>query len=183
MTWYQSSAYCQLLEGLVDHWDPAQYRFQLPTEAQWEYSCRAGTTTAFYDGSDCTVPEGQDPALDRLGWFGKNSGGTTHPVKEKNVPNAWGLYDLHGNVWEWCADVWVREAYQSRTEGTEDPFENNNDEGARRVVRGGSWRDSARLCRSAYRFGPRPGFGWLDGYGLRLSAGPERVWGAERRVP
>lgn len=77
--------------------------FGLPTEAQWEYACRAGTTSAFNDGSDCTVPDDTDPALEKLGWHYEDLNKRTHPVKQK-LPNAWGLYDMHGNVWEWCQD-------------------------------------------------------------------------------
>ena len=91
----------------------------LPTEAQWEYACRAGNQSAFNDGSVCTKPDGEDPALDGLGWFGESSKGKTHPLKQK-LSNGWGLYDLHGNVWEWCRDWWKRDAYAARAEGVTD---------------------------------------------------------------
>ena len=111
---------------------------RLPTEAEWEYACRAGTTSDFNDGSRCSKPESLDPALDQLGWFNANSGGKTHPVKEKK-PNAWGLYDMHGNVWEWCQD-W----YGDYNSGPEiDP--SGPDQGRNRVLRGGSWIFNARL--------------------------------------
>lgn len=157
----------------------------LPTEAQWEYACRAGTTGAFHDGSPCTRPEGEDPALDRLGWFDGNSGGETHPVKEK-LPNAWGLYDLHGNVWEWCRDVGDDKAYAARANGATDP-ETVAVDGADRVVRGGSWINHARICRAAFRFGRVPGFrfrilGFRLAAGLDLRAAEPQSGDAERPV-
>lgn len=117
----------------------------LPTEAQWEYACRAGTESDFSDGSSFTSPEGQDTALDELGWYDDNSGEKIHPVKQKKS-NDWGLYDMHGNVWEWCLD-----GPRKYTDETEiDPI-GPTKEGAGRVLRGGGWFDSARLCRSACR--------------------------------
>ena len=154
----------------------------LPTEAQWEYACRAGTESAFNDGSACTVPDGQDPALGKLGWFDKNSESKTHEVKQKNA-NAWGLYDMHGNVWEWCGDVWDEKAYEKRAEGVVNPFLDSKDKSAIRVVRGGSWFILAQNCRSAYRCRIEPGNLWLN-QGFRLAAGQEpkaaEPQGAER---
>ncbi|HEY3322437.1 MAG TPA: formylglycine-generating enzyme family protein [Planctomycetota bacterium] len=111
---------------------------RLPTEAEREYACRAGTRTKYYSGDT-------EEDLKRVGWYAGNSGGTTHPVGQKE-PNAVGLYDMHGNVWEWCSD-WY-EPY--KPEPTVDP--QGPSEGQRRVVRGGSWRLNLRYCRSAYRF-------------------------------
>ncbi|MHB9006456.1 MAG: SUMF1/EgtB/PvdO family nonheme iron enzyme [Limisphaerales bacterium] len=151
--------------------------FRLPTEAEWEYACRAGTTSAFNDGSDCTVPEGKDPALERIGWHGEGSEGKTHPVAVK-PPNAWGLRDMHGNVWEWCAD-------QAGLEGSEIVVDTNVDgivdphceQGAWRVVRGGSYWNESRLCRSACRGAREPGIRlWILGF--RLAAGQELGRGA-----
>ncbi|MBX3734085.1 MAG: formylglycine-generating enzyme family protein [Verrucomicrobiae bacterium] len=157
----------------------------LPTEAQWEYACRAGNQSAFNDGSVCTKPDGEDPALDRLGWFGESSKGKTHPLKQK-LSNGWGLYDLHGNVWEWCRDRWNHEAYAARAEGVTDPVVESNDPEAPRVVRGGSWDYRARFCRAAIRNDRRPGYRW-DNHGFRLAAGQELVaaepQGAERPPP
>jgi len=143
---------------------------ELPSEAQWEYACRAGTTGAFHDGSPCTQPEGYDPALDRLGWFGQNSGLTSHPVKQKRS-NAWGLYDMHGNVWEWCRDAWDEKTYRKRAPQVADP-EVTGDAGVDRVVRGGSWSYLAWVCRAAFRDWFDPVWVWFNG-GLRLSAGQE----------
>ncbi len=139
----------------------------LPTEAQWEYACRAGTQGAFHvEGSLCTAPEGSDPVLERLGWYGRNSGGETHEVKQKE-PNAWGLYDLHGNVWEWCRDGFRK--YDAALE--RDPV-GAAAESADRVIRGGGWFNHARYCRAASRYAFAPGFRW-NYQGLRLSAGQE----------
>jgi formylglycine-generating enzyme required for sulfatase activity len=146
----------------------------LPTEAQWEYACRAGTTAAFHDGSPCTKPEGNDLALVRLGWFDKNSGGGSHPVKQK-LPNGWGLCDLHGNVWEWCRDG--RRTYTA--EPQTDPV-GPMEAGATRVVRGGSWGTHARYCRAAIRFAWHPG-SRNHPRGFRLAAGQEP--GAAERPP
>jgi formylglycine-generating enzyme required for sulfatase activity len=176
VSWSDGDAFCQLLVGLMSG-DPA---FRLPTEAQWEYACRAGTQSAFNDGSACTVPEGLDPALDQLGWFNKNSEGKTHPVKAKR-PNAWGLYDIHGNVWEWCIDSWDNTAYQSRGVDVVDPVNDSGKSSASRVVRGGSWYNQARYCRAARRFDGDPGHGWISN-GLRLSAG-QGPRSAEPTVP
>ncbi len=164
--WQQSSVFCRLLSRLLQASLPAGLQFRLPSEAEWEYACRAGTTGAFNDGSACTAPQGKDPALEGLGWFDANSDGRTHAVKGK-PPNSWGLCDMHGNVWEWCADGFT--AYTGDAES--DPFVSPKSE-ARRVVRGGSWDDLARLCRSACRDGFDPGIRW-DSLGLRLAAGQE----------
>jgi formylglycine-generating enzyme required for sulfatase activity len=109
----------------------------LPTEAQWEYACRAGTTTQFYSGDSYSD-------LDGVAWHGSNCGGTTHPVGKKKA-NAFGLYDMHGNVWQWCQDAYTAN-YESLA--ATDPF---NALRASRVLRGGSWRSIAGLCRSAFR--------------------------------
>jgi formylglycine-generating enzyme required for sulfatase activity len=138
---------------------------RLPTEAEWEYACRAGTTGAFNDGSECTQPAGQDPALDRLGWYVGNSGGRLQPVGEK-APNAWGLYDMHGNVWEWCADHW-HDGYKGTPTDGSAWVRAYAAAGAFRVVRGGCWYVPARLCRCAFRGRVGPDVRW-NGVGFRL---------------
>lgn len=105
------------------------YTYSLPTEAQWEYACRAGSTTAYCFGDNETL-------LCDYAWYYRNSENTTHPVKLKK-PNAWGLYDMHGNIWEWCQDL-----YES---------------GSYRVLRGGGWANFAQYVRSAYRYRGTPG--------------------------
>ncbi|HQZ64500.1 MAG TPA: SUMF1/EgtB/PvdO family nonheme iron enzyme, partial [Planctomycetaceae bacterium] len=164
VNWHHSTAFCRVMNELVTD-GPG---FRLPTEGQWEYACRAGTLSAFNNGTDCTVPEGNDPAMDKLGWFDENSEQKTQPVKRK-LANAWGLYDMHGNVWEWCVDVWDEVAYKSHSIGVADPV-NRGEEGAANVLRGGSWEAPARNCRSAFRGALDSGVVW-DGFGLRLSAG------------
>jgi formylglycine-generating enzyme required for sulfatase activity len=119
--------------------------FDLPTEAQWEYACRAGTTAALNNGENLTSTE-QDPAMDAVGWYGHNSGGTLHEGGGK-PPNAWGLYDMHGNVSEWCLD-WYGE-YPGPAQDPVGAASGPTD--LDRVFRGGNWFVNARLCRSADR--------------------------------
>jgi formylglycine-generating enzyme required for sulfatase activity len=113
--------------------------FQLPSEEQWEYACRAGNTTRYCCGDD-------ESGLGEYAWYEANSGYATHPVGGKK-PNAWGLYDMHGNVWEWCRDWWNDGYYKESP--TDDP--SGPTEGSHRVRRGGSWSHPARFCRSALR--------------------------------
>jgi len=134
--------------------------YALPTEAQWEYAARAGSTTAFANGQITETGSGYDPVLDSMGWYRYNShadhstlflsGRGTHPVAQKD-PNAWGLYDMHGNVWEWIADWYGTYPSSAVTDPT------GPSSGTYRVMRGGSWRNNARYCRSAYRDYSSPG--------------------------
>ncbi len=129
--------------------------FDLPTEAQWEYACRAGTTTALNNGKNLTSLY-QDSAMDEVGRYGYNNGyqGRTkdgkggysdyHTTVGSYKPNDWGLYDMHGNVWEWCLDWWT-----SSLSAATDPVGASS--GSYRVRRGGGWYDCAYNCRSAYR--------------------------------
>jgi formylglycine-generating enzyme required for sulfatase activity len=120
--------------------------YGLPTEAQWEYAARAGSTTAFYNGAITELNCGYDPNLDVIGWYCYNSGSKTHPVAGK-APNAWGLYDMSGNVWEWCSDWYASDYYSiSPTDNPQGPSS-----GSDRVFRGGSWFHYAQYCRSANR--------------------------------
>jgi formylglycine-generating enzyme required for sulfatase activity len=133
----------------------------LPTEAQWEYACRGAreedwATTDYFNGDG-------DAALDQVGWYGQDfETGSTSSVDSDREPNAWGLRDVHGNVWEWCWDDWDEDAYRKRVDGVVDPCnpsravrwqERGN---ANRVVRGGCWGNSAWLCRAACRAGGGP---------------------------
>jgi formylglycine-generating enzyme required for sulfatase activity len=130
----------EFLRKLNSRSDGHPGRFDLPSEAQWEYACRAGTKTKFCFGDD----------LSRLGqyaWYDANSGGKTHPVGEKK-PNVWGLYDMHGNVWEWCHDCYD-DGYFAKSP-IDDPA--GITASSFRIIRGGGWYYSAKECRSANRF-------------------------------
>jgi len=150
---------------------------RLPTEAEWEYACRAGTTTATYAGN--LTSQEKDPVLDGIAWYLGNSGGRLHPVGEKK-PNAWGLYDMLGNVWQWCSD-WAGPYGAGLVYDPHGP-----EMGSDRVIRGGSWRDQARTVRAATRSWVAPGYR-LDDLGLRLLRGqvapsqPGRSPGAAER--
>jgi formylglycine-generating enzyme required for sulfatase activity/WD40 repeat protein len=131
--------------------------FTLPTEAQWEYACRAGTTTLWHCGDDETK-------LPEYAWFNVNSGGKTHPVGQL-LASALGLYDMHGNVWEWCADYWATDYYAKSPPN--DP--SGPSAGSSRVHRGGSHGGHAGRCRSAYRDDGSPDRRG-NGLGFRLAA-------------
>ena len=132
VNWEESRTFCEQLSSKLG------VQVSLPTEAQWEYACRAGTT-GVYAGD-----------LDAMAWHWENSGGQTRPVRQKQ-PNKWNLYDMHGNVWEWCSD-WYGPYVESPAS---DPIGPNS--GSARVFRGGSWYRLAEYCRSAYRFYYEPG--------------------------
>ncbi|MBS0656874.1 MAG: SUMF1/EgtB/PvdO family nonheme iron enzyme [Verrucomicrobia bacterium] len=167
VNWQEAQSWCAKLPEVPDGWTAT-----LPTEAQWEYACRAGTREATPAGDLRIVGENNAPVLDEIAWYGGNSsvgfkgtGWDTSGWKEKQYPggnagprdvagkkpNAWGLHDMIGNVWEWCADGF--EAYSGKDEV--DPVVRT---GANRVYRGGGWNSDARGCRSAYRDGSAPGY-------------------------
>ena len=123
--------------------------FDLPTEAQWEYACRAGTTTTYSYGSS---------ANGNYMWYSSNSS-STHPVGSKSA-NPWGLYDMHGNVWEWCLDWYGTLAYGTDPKGSSS--------GSRRVDRGGGWYLDADYCTSSYRGSHDPSNVNYDVIGFRL---------------
>lgn len=119
------------------------YNYRLPTEAEWEYACRAGTTGDFAGN------------LDAMAWYISNSEEKTHTVGQKS-PNAWGLYDMHGNVWEWCQD-WFYLAYYSKSPEI-DPIPAPSNGSNTRVYRGGSWDYTVGNLRSANRNGNTPSY-------------------------
>jgi formylglycine-generating enzyme required for sulfatase activity len=167
--WSDAVRFCNKrseLAGLQPCYDLSSWKcnfdangFRLPTEAEWERACRAGTTTAYFFG--------ETPAtLGEYAWFDKNSGGHPRPIGQKKA-NPWGLYDICGNVWEWCNDFYKVDYY------AEAPRENppGPAAGETKVLRGGAWRFSAETCRAGYRYNENPGyadvcFGY-DIYGFR----------------
>ena len=167
VSWNDAILFCNRLserEGLTPAYringdnvtlDKGADGYRLPTEAEWEYACRAGTATRFYTGNS-------DSVLGGACWYYDSSDSKTHPVGKK-TPNAWGLYDTHGNLWEWCWDWYGGYPSDSVT----DPA--GPATGSARIFRGGSWRNGAEYCRSADRGFGKPGFRGNDGaIGLRL---------------
>jgi formylglycine-generating enzyme required for sulfatase activity len=138
VSWDDATEFCRRLSAM-----PAERAagrvYHLPTEAEWEYACRAGTTTRWYCGDD-------EAALREFTWLGEIAHGMTHPVGEKK-PNAWGLYDMHGNVYQWCADRFSKDYYQQSPPS--DPA--GPRAGSARVMRGGTWLFPASRGRSASR--------------------------------
>ncbi|MBK6938899.1 MAG: formylglycine-generating enzyme family protein [Planctomycetes bacterium] len=183
VSWGEADAFCAWLErtalgdalcrqvGLPQGW---RLHARLPTEAQWEFACRTGTSTEYFNGDG-------NAALSDVGWYEANSRGMTHRVGEPPgvpagtaTPHGFGLHDMHGNVWEWCADWYDAGAYRSRPDRVRDPETTEVTTSVPfRVMRGGSWVNSAGYCRSALRFG-----GWpsdrdsLQGFRVCLLPGP-----------
>ena len=177
VSWMQAGEFCNLLsnaEGL--EW---AYRitpqlitqtgvggYRLPTEAEWEFACRAGTTTLYYSGNDPSK-------LSAFAWFADAGGKTTQPVAQKS-PNAFGLYDMHGNVYEWVHDAWRPDWYSSLTQANAiDPRCDTGPE-PRRVIRGGNYGLNAEECRSAGRDAYAPESTWWE-TGFRVAMSVEAV--------
>ncbi|HOZ50114.1 MAG TPA: formylglycine-generating enzyme family protein [Candidatus Hydrogenedentes bacterium] len=167
--WSDAVRYCNARsreEGLEPAYDLTAWTcnfeangYRLPTEAEWEYAARAGTGTAYSFGAS-------DDDLTKHAWFKDNAKAKPHPVRQRR-PNPWGLYDMHGNVWEWCNDFYQVD-YYLRSEA-EDP--RGPERGAKKVLRGGCWNSTPDACRSAYRYNENPAytdacFGY-DIYGFR----------------
>ena len=152
ISWHDAIAFCNLLsqqaglkacysigadgEDIICDWESDGYR--LPSEAEWQYACKASTTGYRYG------------EIDEVAWYNQNSGGNSHEVGGKQ-PNAWGLYDMLGNVWEWCWDVYDENVY-----------------GTYRIFRGGSWAEEERGCGATCRRRSHPTFG-IDDLGFRLA--------------
>jgi formylglycine-generating enzyme required for sulfatase activity len=145
VSWDDAIEFCRKLSAMPTE-QAARRVYRLPTEAEWEYSCRAGTTARWYSGDD-------EERLVTAAWFRENSDYLTHRVGEK-TPNAWGLYDIQGNVSQWCSD-WFSPDYYKQSP-TSNPIGPST--GSHRVVRGGSFSYSPSLCRSAYRTFASPAY-------------------------
>ena len=164
VSWFKAKEFCDNLNEVTGSTRPAGYKFDLPTEAQWEYACRAGTTTSLNSGKNITSENGRCSNLDEVGWYYGNSEMNTHPVGLKK-PNAWGIYDMHGNVSEWCSD-WYGEYPSGISTDPEGPVN-----GSDRVYRGGDSCGDPRFCRSADRSSREPD-GESDGLGFRIALVP-----------
>jgi formylglycine-generating enzyme required for sulfatase activity len=152
VSWNDAQTFCQKLNKKTGK------KYRLPSESEWEYACRAGTQTRYYFGDN-------EEQLGEYAWYGKNSDSKTHPVGQKN-PNNWGLFDMIGNVWEWCEDGW-HENYQNAPKNG-NTWNDNHSQISQRILRGGSWLYNSRCCRSMdrnrYVVGHRCGY-----YGFRLA--------------
>jgi len=163
VSWNDCQAWLRELNGVEEGRLPqvvqaaAHYEYRLPTEAECEFACRAGTATRFHCGDP-------DETLDQVAWFSANAGGQPRPVGEK-MPNGWGLHDMHGSVWEWCND-WYGPLTGRNMRDPRGPVL-----GLKRVMRGGSWGVAASRCRSAYRVWNEPGYRDYT-VGFRLALAP-----------
>jgi formylglycine-generating enzyme required for sulfatase activity len=142
VNWFEAMDYCHKVTQRAEQegYLPRQHVVRLPTEAEWEYACRSGTTTRFSYGDDLNGTQ-----LSEYAWFTRNSDSATHPAGSKR-PNPWGLFDLHGNVWEWCLDRW-----EDGLPGGSITNAAVSAKGSLRVARGGSWLYEAKACRSGNR--------------------------------
>jgi formylglycine-generating enzyme required for sulfatase activity len=164
VTWEEAQAFCAKLSNRNEEKEAGRV-YRLPTSAEWEYACRAGTTTLFYSGNtvsfkDANFGAGTGGVANRpdVGIFGRQDAETTRPPGRTTrvgsyAPNPWGLYDLHGNVWEWCQDYFHPDYYKEKVkEDPQSPDKGYALDASARVVRGGSWRTRSNYHRSASRF-------------------------------
>jgi len=180
VSWYDADAFCRFVSSKIAR------TVRLPTEAEWEYACRAGTTTRFHTGDRSRMKDSVD--LYKAGWSGGNARGVSKPVGRK-APNAFGLYDMHGNAWEWCDDWYAADYYKASP--ADDPPGPKS--GRAKVLRGGSYQFwTVYYCRSAHRYAWRPdaresvtGFRIVieSGKGApRPAAKVSQPWPAPRRI-
>jgi formylglycine-generating enzyme required for sulfatase activity len=159
VSWDDAVEFCKKLSDLPEE-KKAGRVYRLPTEAEWEYACRSGSKSAYSFGES-------SKSLGDYAWFDQNSNGQTDPVGQKK-PNAWGLYDMLGNVWEWCSD-WYDEYPKGAVSDPTGPIK-----GSVRVYRGGSWSNVAVGCRSAYRRRSAPSLRG-DHLGFRVALSPSGI--------
>ena len=184
VSWYEAAEFCDRLNRFVENrltiHTNRQYR--LPSEAEWEYACRAGTTTPFHFGETITTDLvnycGVDETIGGTEYSGSYGSGpkgeyreTTTPVDQFDLANAFGLCDMHGNVWEWCQDHWHENYKGAPTDGS---AWLTDEKEARRLLRGGSWNTYPRYCRSAYRVNDTPD-GRNSFIGFRVSCSAPRT--------
>jgi formylglycine-generating enzyme required for sulfatase activity/serine/threonine protein kinase len=167
VSWDDAVEFCRRLSERSEE-KAAKRRYQLPTEAQWEYACRAGNPgRRYFSDQRYPVPRAvEEKSLGDYTWFDTNSNGQTHPVGQK-LPNAWGLYDMYGNVSEWCQD-WYEMDYCTKSPN-DDPTGPTG--GSKRVTRGLGYGNASRVCRSAFRYPMWPG-GRNNSQGFRVSMVP-----------
>jgi formylglycine-generating enzyme required for sulfatase activity len=178
VSWYDAVEFCARLSKYSER------EYRLPSEAEWEYACRAGTMTPFHFGETITTDlANYDGTDDKDGkWKGSYGKGTLGIYRQKTTEvgifpaNAFGLYDMHGNVWEWCADSWHENYREAPNIGIPNigmawnrNIENDNDN-QMRLLRGGSWEDNPVNCRSAPRIWDNPDSGY-DNIGFRVVCG------------
>jgi formylglycine-generating enzyme required for sulfatase activity len=152
VSWEDAQAFCQKLN------DKTEKKYRLPSEAEWEYACKSGTQTRYYFGDN-------EKLLGEYVWYDANSGNKTHPVGQKK-PNNWGLYDMSGNVWEWCEDGWHKNYENAPKNGSS--WNENDYQTSLKLLRGGSWNNNSRYCRSARRNGDYAG-SRVSNNGFRLA--------------
>ena len=171
VNWNQATEFCKLMNKKFPA--PSGLTWRLPTEAEWEYAARAGSTVTFFDTNTSQFQNEEtiyEKQLDKYGWYNKNSSGQVKPVAQKS-PNSWGLYDMHGNIWEWCLDstsINKNKLFGFPRFGTENPVKFDGDW---KLLKGGSFNTDYTRCRPSYRGANAPTISNGD-RGLRICLGP-----------